>query len=81
MTYDDDLLKHALLGCDAVRAQILSTIKKGNKSESLFPFFGANRVTEALAAHPKHRISAAGRRRISQAQKRRWAAQRKQAKG
>jgi hypothetical protein len=70
---DTELLEMALVGLNARRAEVLRLIQTiegrlGGRSKA-----GLN---VGPTAEPKHTISAAARRRIAMAQKKRWAAYR-----
>jgi hypothetical protein len=78
-TNDTSFLEAALVGYQAEAARISAAIadlqkrlgKRGGTGDVPGPF------PKAPAAHKKHRISAEGRARIAEAQKKRWAAAKK----
>ena len=76
---DKDLLAMALVGYEAAKAKISATIaeiqaKLGHRGP------GRPRVATDGAAPKKHTMSASGRERVAAAQRKRWAAVRKQGK-
>jgi hypothetical protein len=77
-TNDTSLLEAALVGYEAQLAQITAAIADLQKR------LGKNRnghvpgaLSKAPTAHKMHRISAEGRARIAEAQRKRWAAAKK----
>jgi hypothetical protein len=75
--HDQSLLQAALVGYEQERQRIEAAIadlrRRLGRSGS-----GRSSGSQAGPAHKKHRISAEGRRRIAEAQRRRWAAAKKQ---
>jgi hypothetical protein len=76
-TKDTSLLEAALVGYQAQLAQITAAIadlqkRLGKHRDGHVPAF-----PKAPATHRKHQISAEGRARIAEAQRKRWAAAKK----
>jgi hypothetical protein len=80
--YDHSLLEAALIGYQAAAAKLDKAIAEIRQQLGTGAAHAplASSSTTSSAPRKKHRISAAGRRRIAEAQRKRWAAAKK-AKG